>query len=86
MEYIKIDENTVKLVSEKVIDLAELRQKIFQIEIDINSISLIEIPDYLSEEIKELIREKNRETEMQLDSLNSYKNQLVNELNKYENI
>lgn len=58
MNIIRVDENTVKLVDETIVDLRELKQQVIDLTEMANNITFIELTN-ISEEVDGLIRLEN---------------------------
>jgi len=83
-DYIKIDENTVELISKKVIRLDVLRAEIEEFTNLANQIIFLEIDNNLSEEIKEVLSNENARRDEQKSYFLEQARMKQEELAKYD--
>lgn len=82
-EIIKIDEDTVKIVTEKTIDLVGIRREIEDLESQETEIKFIEQSEYYPITVQMAIDEQNSRAELVLAEITELKRIKQEELNKY---
>jgi len=83
-DYIKIDENTVELISKKVIRLDILRAEVEEFVNQANQITFIEIDNNLGEDIREVLSNENAKREEQKSYFLEQARMKQEELAKYD--